>query len=58
MLTGNVPNDIMQNIDPIALIIFIPIMDRIVYPGLRRIGIPMRPIMRITLGFLLAAIAM
>ncbi|KAF7722241.1 peptide transporter ptr2 [Apophysomyces ossiformis] len=58
MLTGNVPNDIMQNIDPICLIILIPIMDRIVYPGLRRFGIPMRPIMRITLGFLFAAMAM
>ncbi|KAG0169667.1 peptide transporter ptr2 [Apophysomyces sp. BC1034] len=58
MLTGSVPNDIMQNIDPIALIILIPIMDRLVYPGLRRMGIPMRPIMRITLGFLFAAVSM
>lgn len=58
MLTGNVPNDIMQNIDPIALIILIPLMDRVVYPLLRRIGIPMRPIMRISLGFLFAAVAM
>ncbi|OBZ84405.1 putative peptide transporter ptr2 [Choanephora cucurbitarum] len=58
MLTGNVPNDIMQNIDPIALIIIIPIMDKIVYPGLRRMGIPMRPIARISLGFLFASGAM
>ncbi|CAO3673851.1 hypothetical protein G6F70_006863 [Rhizopus microsporus] len=58
MLTGNVPNDIMQNIDPIALIIIIPIMDSIVYPGLRRLGLPMRPIARITCGFFFAAAAM
>lgn len=58
MLTGNVPNDIMQNIDPIALIIIIPLMDRIVYPGLRRLGINMRPILRITFGFFFAAVAM
>lgn len=58
MDTGNVPNDIMQNIDPIVLIILIPIMDQFVYPGLRRCGIHFRPIMRITLGFFFAAVAM
>ncbi|KAH8553481.1 POT family-domain-containing protein [Umbelopsis sp. PMI_123] len=58
MWTGNVPNDIMQNIDPLVLIIAIPIMDRLVYPGLRRIGIPMGPIFRIFLGFLFAAASM
>ncbi|KAI9486125.1 MAG: POT family-domain-containing protein [Benjaminiella poitrasii] len=58
MWTGNVPNDIMQNIDPLVLIITIPIMDRLIYPGLRRIGLPMGPIIRITLGFFLAAVAM
>jgi POT family proton-dependent oligopeptide transporter len=58
MLTGNVPNDIMQNIDPIALIILIPLMDNFVYPFLRRCHIPMRPIMRIALGFFFAAAAM
>ncbi|KAI8343335.1 POT family-domain-containing protein [Chlamydoabsidia padenii] len=58
MLTGNVPNDIMQNIDPLVLIIAIPIMDRIIYPALRKYGFPMRPIFRITLGFLFGAIAM
>ncbi|KAI8584772.1 hypothetical protein K450DRAFT_217964 [Umbelopsis ramanniana AG] len=55
MWTGNVPNDIMQNIDPLVLIITIPLMDRLVYPGLRRIGIPMGPIFRITLGFIFAS---
>ena len=33
-------------------------MDHIVYPGLRKIGIPFRPITRITLGFVFAALAM
>jgi POT family proton-dependent oligopeptide transporter len=58
MWTGNVPNDIMQNIDPLVLIITIPLMDRLGYPLLRRLGFPMRPIFRITLGFLFAACAM
>ncbi|CAO3634834.1 unnamed protein product [Cunninghamella blakesleeana] len=56
--TGNVPNDIMQNINPITLIICIPIMDRIVYPGLRRLGFPMRPMVRITCGFVFASLGM
>ncbi|ORX58075.1 PTR2-domain-containing protein [Hesseltinella vesiculosa] len=58
MNTGNVPNDIIQNIDPLVLIIFIPIMDRLVYPFFRSIGFPLRPIFRITIGFLFAAAAM
>jgi len=58
MITGSVPNDIMQNINPLALIITIPIMDSFVYPGLRKMGIPMRPIFRITCGFFFAAVAM
>lgn len=58
MLTGNVPNDIMQNIDPIALIILIPLMDKLFYPFLRKVNMPMRPITRITCGFFFAAAAM
>lgn len=31
-----VPNDLMQNIVPLTIIIFIPICDRLIYPLLRR----------------------
>ena len=58
MDTHGIPNDIMQNIDPIAVIVFIPIIERFVYPYLRKIGIPLRPITRIFFGFMFAAIAM
>ncbi len=58
MQTHGIPNDIMQNINPITLIIFIPICDKLVYPGLRKIGIKFKPITRITWGFLLAAASM
>lgn len=58
MQTGNVPNDIMQNINPLTLVVFIPLMDRFVYPAFRKMGIQFRPIMRITFGFIFAAIAM
>lgn len=58
MALHGIPNDIMQNIDPLTIIIFIPIIDRLVYPGLRKIGIPFKPITRITFGFFFAAAAM
>ncbi|KAI9322913.1 peptide transporter PTR2-A [Dichotomocladium elegans] len=58
MLTGNIPNDIINNIDPFFVICFIPVMDRIIYPLLRRFGYPMRPITRIALGFFFGGLAM
>ncbi|CAO0802193.1 unnamed protein product [Mucor circinelloides] len=58
MQTGDVPNDIMQNINPLALVILIPVMDRVFYPALRRMGINFRPMARITTGFLFASFAM
>ncbi|PGH23690.1 hypothetical protein AJ80_02296 [Polytolypa hystricis UAMH7299] len=53
-----IPNDIMQNIDPLTIIIFIPICDRIVYPLLRKMGMPFKPITRITTGFFFASLSM
>ena len=48
------PNDEMQNFDPISILVFIPILDRIVYPLMRRAGWELRPMLRITIGFWLA----
>ncbi|KAK2733060.1 hypothetical protein FQN57_002321 [Myotisia sp. PD_48] len=53
-----IPNDLMQNFDPIAIIVFLPILDRIVYPILQKYHIPFRPISRISLGFVVASLAM
>lgn len=53
-----IPNDLMQNIDPITILVFIPIMDRLVYPFLRKCGIPFKPITRIFFGFMFGAAAM
>ncbi|KAI5803375.1 POT family-domain-containing protein [Peziza echinospora] len=58
MNTHGIPNDIILNAGPITIIIFIPIMDRIIYPGLRRMGIKFLPITRIACGFFFAAAAM
>lgn len=58
MTTNGVPNDLLANFNPLALIILIPTMDLLVYPALRRSGIILRPIFRIWLGFMFAAMAM
>ena len=58
MRLGGVPNDVINNLNPFALIIFIPIFDRIVYPGLRRIGFNFTPLKRITAGFVAAGMSM
>jgi POT family proton-dependent oligopeptide transporter len=58
MVTNGVPNDVINNLDPLGLIVFIPICDLLVYPGLRRIGINFSPIKRITAGFFTGAAAM
>ncbi|KAJ1647445.1 peptide transporter ptr2 [Coemansia erecta] len=58
MNTGPVPNDIMQNIDPLCIIVLIPFFDWVVYPGFRRCGLELRPVTRITIGFLMMALSM
>jgi dipeptide/tripeptide permease len=53
------PNNILPNIDPITIIVLIPIMDRFIYPFVRtRLHIVLMPTTRISLGFLMAALAM
>lgn len=58
MSLHNIPNDLMQNFDPISIIVFIPILDRLIYPALRKRGILLRPVTRIVIGFLIASMAM
>ena len=52
------PNDLINNIDPIALIIFIPICDLFIYPGLERIGIRFTPLKKIAWGFITSTASM
>ena len=58
MSTHGLPNDILSNLDPFALIIFIPICDIFIYPALVRYGIRFTPLKRITAGFFTGAAAM
>ena len=58
MKLHGMPNDQMQNIDPVVIILGIPLFDKVIYPLLRRYGFPMYPITRITWGFILAGVSM
>ncbi|ORZ10421.1 POT family-domain-containing protein [Absidia repens] len=55
---AGLPNNIMNNFDPIALLIFIPIVDIIIYPALRKHKINFFPQQRITAGFFIGALSM
>ncbi|KAE8836381.1 hypothetical protein HRS9139_04479 [Pyrenophora teres f. teres] len=58
MALHGTPNDLLQNLDPIALIIFIPLLDFVIYSLLRKYKINFSPVLRMTAGFIMASIAM
>ena len=58
MVLNGVPNDVINNLNPISLVIFIPIVDNFLYPALRKANIRFTPIKRIAVGFALASMAM
>lgn len=58
MELNGIPNDLINNLNPISLVIFIPIVDYFIYPALRKAHIHFTPIKRITVGFFLASSAM
>ncbi|KAK7966330.1 uncharacterized protein PG986_000607 [Apiospora aurea] len=45
------PNDLLDNLNPVSIVVLVPIMNHIVYPALRRAGIRFGPISRMTFGF-------
>jgi POT family proton-dependent oligopeptide transporter len=58
MRLGGVPNDVLTNLNPFSLLILIPVMDAGVYPALRKIGINLTPLKRITAGYFVAGCSM
>ena len=52
------PNDLIQNLNPISLVIMIPFMDFVVYPALRKAHINFTPLKRMFAGFMFATAAM
>ncbi|PWY97955.1 PTR2-domain-containing protein [Testicularia cyperi] len=58
MQVHGLPNEVVSNLDPLALVILIPIFDLFVYPGLRKLGFNFTPLKKICAGFFCAAFAM
>ena len=58
MRLGGVPNDILTNLNPFALIIMIPLLDTFFYPFLRKLRFNFTPIKRIAAGYFVASSAM
>ncbi|KAH6910984.1 peptide transporter PTR2B [Coprinopsis sp. MPI-PUGE-AT-0042] len=58
MTLNGTPNDLIQNLNPIGIIIMVPIFDGLIYPFLRNRGIDFTPIKRIYAGFLVAGLSM
>ncbi|RPA72044.1 PTR2-domain-containing protein [Ascobolus immersus RN42] len=58
METHGLPNDLLFNLNPITIIVFLPFIEKFLYPSLRKAGIPFRPISRIAWGFGMAAVSM
>jgi POT family proton-dependent oligopeptide transporter len=52
------PNDLINNLNPLGIVIMIPILDQLVYPMLRRAKIRFSPLRRMTAGFFIACAAM
>lgn len=57
LTSKGVPNDLMSNFNPLCIIVFMPILDRVVYPLLRKLRWNFRPVFRIFAGFMVAALA-
>ncbi|KAJ7866251.1 peptide/h+ symporter protein [Mycena olivaceomarginata] len=51
------PNDLINNLDPISIVIMVPIFERLIYPARRKVRINFNPIKRITAGFVVAGLA-
>jgi POT family proton-dependent oligopeptide transporter len=58
MSLKGVPNDVLANLDPFALLILIPVCDLLLYPMLRKRGIRFTPIKKILAGFWCGSAAM
>lgn len=56
--TGGVPNDVINNLNPITLIVFIPVFDKLLYPGLAKLGFRFTPLKKIFMGFVMGTLSM
>jgi len=58
MITYGIPNDAIPSLNPICVLVVVPILERLIYPYMQKIGVSPRPTVRMTLGFGLMAVTM
>lgn len=58
METHGIPNDLMTYINPITSLILLPTLDRIIFPFLRWLGLPVGHANRMIAGFLFCGLSM
>ncbi|KAK4689235.1 hypothetical protein P7C73_g866, partial [Tremellales sp. Uapishka_1] len=58
MTLSSIPNDLFDNFNPLCIIVFTPIITYGLYPYFERIGRPIKPMTRISIGFALGTITM
>ncbi|KAI2621272.1 POT family-domain-containing protein [Hypoxylon sp. NC1633] len=56
MDTNGVPNDLLDNLNSVSIVLMVPFMNHVIYPLLRRRNIKWGPISRMTFGFALGTI--
>ena len=58
MITNGVPNDLINNFNSLTIVVCAPILNYLVYPQLKKWGIPLKPMTRMAIGFALGSINM
>jgi POT family proton-dependent oligopeptide transporter len=58
MMTYGIPNDAFQALNPIFVLVAVPLLEKFFYPRMHNIGLSPRAPVRITLGFALFAVSM
>ena len=56
MQTNGLPNDLLDNLNSVSIVVMVPVMNQIIYPLLLRWGIKWGAISRMTFGFALCTI--
>ncbi|KAG8851039.1 hypothetical protein FRB96_009521 [Tulasnella sp. 330] len=58
MVTGNTPNDLMTNFNSLTIVVFTPILTWGLYPLFAKWGYPIKPMTRMSIGFVLGGLNM
>jgi POT family proton-dependent oligopeptide transporter len=56
METHGIPNDLLPNINTITIILLMPLFTYFLYPLLRHLSLPFRPLPRMAVGFFIEAL--